>query len=120
MYKVVLLSLMLLGYNYSYSMQTCETNELYTLCQKWFQDSHIRTIASHIMQMKKRRGSFVCNPLTMTVQSTTAQAQLNEQDQIVSIHRLEFPGVPKPNPVAVIQFNEMLMIKNLIDLKDKK
>lgn len=120
MNKRVLLSLILFGYGYSYSMQTNEAIELYALCQKWFLDSHLRTIASHIVQMKKRKGSFVCHPLTMVVQSATAQAQFKEQDQIVTIHQIDFPGVPKPDPVAVIQFDEMLMIKDLIDLKAKK
>ena len=120
MNKAVLLSLVFFGYAYSYSMQTNEATELYELCQKWFQDSHIRTIASHIIQMKKRKGSFVCHPLTMVVRSTTAQAQFQERDQIVTIHQIDFPGVPKPDPVAVIQFDEMLRIKDLIDLKAKK
>lgn len=103
-----------------FAMAPNETEELYNLCQNWFQDSHIKTIASHIVQLQQRKGSQMGNRGTIEVQSPKAKAKFNVQDQIVTIYRVEFPQVIWPEPVASIQFNEVLKIKDLIELKNKK
>lgn len=91
------------------------TQELYRLCQEWFQNSEIRTIASHVLEINARKGSYINS--TIQVRSSSAQALFDAEQQVVTIHKLNFPGVPSEDPVAIIKFNEILGIKDLIDAK---
>ncbi|CAN5206382.1 hypothetical protein BH09DEP1_BH09DEP1_3770 [soil metagenome] len=97
-----------------------EIEELYKLCQVWFQVSEIRTIASHISEVKKRSGSRVQFPQAFQIKGALAQAIFNYQDEMVSIHKIEFPGVPAQHHVAQITFDEMVKIRALIESKNKK
>lgn len=95
------------------------TEELYALCQTWFQASHIRTIASHIENIRARKGSFVAHHYCV-VQSDKAQAAFNAKEEVVNIHKIIFPGVPEGKVEAKIQFDEMLKIKACMDAKTRK
>lgn len=102
----------------SSGMQNSEIEELYKLCQLWFQDSHIRTIASHILHIRQRKGSYLSHVGALQVRSPLASVQFDVSGgQRVTIHKLEFPGVPSPDPVVILSFDEMLAINTLVEAK---
>ena len=104
----------------SSGMQNSEIEELYKLCQLWFQDSHIRAIPSHILQIRQRKGSYLSQVGALQVRSSLATAQYDiDGGQVVTIHKLQFPGIPSQEPVLKISFDEMLTINSLIEAKPR-
>lgn len=102
-----------------HAMQEEHIDELYKLCQVWFDDHHIKTIASHIAQIYSRRGSFISKKGALEVRSVRASAQFNTDEQCVTFHKIDFPGVAREYPMAKVTFDEVLKIKALIEAKNK-
>lgn len=112
------------------AMQNAEAEELYRLCQQWFQDSHLRTIASQIDPIRQRKDSFpvklgfadISSLKTgaLEVRSSSALAKYNATEQNIAVHKLDFPGVPQKEPVVKITFDQMLSVYAFIEAKNKK
>ncbi len=118
MKKIMVLSLLIALE--AYAMQDEHINELYKLCQVWFTDHHIATIASHISNIQNRKGSFIAKKGALEVRATHACALFNAEQECVNVHKIVFPGVTLDAPVAILTFDEILKMKVLIEAKNRK
>lgn len=117
--RTILLTIGIICIGTCHTMQPDATiEELFKLCQTWFRNPEIHTIASHVERIRERRGSFINQYLV--VQSDSAQAAFNAQEEVVNIHKIVFPGVPEGTVLVRIKFDQMLKIKVLLDSKVKK
>lgn len=111
-------------------MQNSATEELYKLCQQWFHDSQLRTIASQVEPIRQRSGSGILKlgaiqmgslkTGAIEVRSSSAVAKYDVDGQNIAIHKLDFPGIPQADPIVKISFDEMVCIQAYIEAKAKK
>lgn len=99
------------------AMQSEKVEALYETCQKWFQDSQLRTIISKIDPIMQRKGSLIDQVGAIEVRSPSAVARFDANAQNVMIYKLDFPGIPQQEPVEKISFVQMVSLLTFIEAK---